>query len=153
MPWTAAYFPVSMRHLSAPARDKAIEIANALLADGMEEGKAIRIAIAQAKRWAQDRGLPVRDDEKRGLALWKRDASFFQRFEHRARDRPAGAVPGMGKMPLHTLLERGPLGHLVVLVPGLVHAPPAQHATSITTPPCATTAVRYTRATPTHRRQ
>ena len=52
-----------MRHLSAATREKAIAIANALLADGMDEGKAIRIAIAQAKRWAQDHGLPVRDEQ------------------------------------------------------------------------------------------
>ena len=63
MPWNASYFPASMRRLSAPARDKAIAIANALLADGMDEGKAIRIAIAQAKRWAADHGLPVRDTQ------------------------------------------------------------------------------------------
>jgi chaperonin GroEL (HSP60 family) len=31
------------------AREKAIEIANALLAKGMDEGKAIRIAIAKSK--------------------------------------------------------------------------------------------------------
>lgn len=31
---------------------KAIAIANALLTRGMEEGRAIRIAIAQAKKWA-----------------------------------------------------------------------------------------------------
>jgi uncharacterized protein YdaT len=61
MPWNAAHYPVSMRHLSGPAREKAIAIANALLADGMDEGKAIRIAIAQAKRWARHHGLPVRD--------------------------------------------------------------------------------------------
>jgi uncharacterized protein YdaT len=32
-------------------REKAIEIANALLEAGRPEGQAIRIAIAQAKRW------------------------------------------------------------------------------------------------------
>ena len=63
MPWNNEYFPVSMRHLSEPARLKAIEIANALLAEGMDEGKAIRIAIAKAKAWALEHGLPVRDDE------------------------------------------------------------------------------------------
>jgi uncharacterized protein YdaT len=63
MPWTDAYFPVSMRHLSEPARHKAIEIANALLAQGMDEGKAIRIAIARAKAWAVRHGVPVRDEE------------------------------------------------------------------------------------------
>jgi uncharacterized protein YdaT len=63
MPWNNEYFPVSMRHLSEPARDKAIAIANALLAEGMDEGKAIRIAIAKAKAWAVEQGLPARDDE------------------------------------------------------------------------------------------
>jgi uncharacterized protein YdaT len=52
-----------MRHLSEVTRSKAIEIANALLAEGMEEGMAIRIAIAKAEAWARRRGLPVRDDE------------------------------------------------------------------------------------------
>ncbi len=51
MPWNESYFPRSMAHLPAGTREKAIEIANALLAEGYDEGKAIRIAIAQAKRW------------------------------------------------------------------------------------------------------
>jgi uncharacterized protein YdaT len=45
-----------MSHLSAPVREKAIEIANALLEEDMDEGNAIRIAIAKAKTWAQRRG-------------------------------------------------------------------------------------------------
>ena len=53
MPWNNDYFPASMKHLPEPVREKAIEIANALLEDGMEEGKAIRIAIAKAKEWAE----------------------------------------------------------------------------------------------------
>jgi uncharacterized protein YdaT len=52
MPWTRERYPASMRHLPERVRDKAIEIANALLAEGMDEGKAIRIAIAKAKEWA-----------------------------------------------------------------------------------------------------
>ncbi len=53
MPWTLERYPPSMSHLPAPVRAKAIEIANALLAEGMDEGKAIRIAIAKAKEWAK----------------------------------------------------------------------------------------------------
>lgn len=53
MPWNSDYFPSSMKHLSPLVRDKAIEIANALLDEGMDEGKVIRIAIAKAKEWAQ----------------------------------------------------------------------------------------------------
>ena len=53
MPWTANRYPKSMEHLPPAVRKKAIEIANALLEEGMEEGKAIRIAIAKAKEWAR----------------------------------------------------------------------------------------------------
>ena len=53
MPWNEWRYPVAMRHLAPATRSKAIEIANALLAEGMDEGKAIRIAIAKGKEWAQ----------------------------------------------------------------------------------------------------
>jgi uncharacterized protein YdaT len=46
-----AHYPKSMQHLPAAEREKAIEIANAPLADGMDAGRAIRIAIAKAKQW------------------------------------------------------------------------------------------------------
>jgi uncharacterized protein YdaT len=52
MPWSESHFPPSMLHLSPPVRAKAIEIASALLAEGYDEGNAIRIATSQAKRWA-----------------------------------------------------------------------------------------------------
>ena len=52
MPWTSAYYPVSMKNLSPAVRRKAIEIANALLEARRPEGQAIRIAIARAKQWA-----------------------------------------------------------------------------------------------------
>jgi len=42
-----------MKHLEPIIRDKAIAIANALLAEGYPEGQAIRIAIGQAKQWAR----------------------------------------------------------------------------------------------------
>jgi uncharacterized protein YdaT len=45
-----------MTNLPPLIREKAIEIANALLVEGYEEGRAIRIAIVQAKRWAERRG-------------------------------------------------------------------------------------------------
>jgi uncharacterized protein YdaT len=46
-----------MEHLPPVVRSKAIEIANALLDEGYDEGMAIRIAIAKAKEWAENRGL------------------------------------------------------------------------------------------------
>lgn len=61
MPWDQFHYPASMKNLVPEVRDKAIEIANALLAEGMEEGRAIRIAIAKAKQWAA---------RERDLASW-----------------------------------------------------------------------------------
>jgi uncharacterized protein YdaT len=51
MPWTEDRYPASLSHLPVRVRRKAIEIANALLEEGYDEGKAIRIAIAKAKAW------------------------------------------------------------------------------------------------------
>lgn len=56
MPWNEVYYPASMRNLPPAVRRKAIEIANALLETGHPEGQAIRIAIAQAKRWVLQAG-------------------------------------------------------------------------------------------------
>jgi len=55
-PWNEDYYPPAMARLPPPVRAKAIEIANALLAEGREEGSAIRIAIAKAKEWARRHG-------------------------------------------------------------------------------------------------
>ena len=57
MPWSDAYYPPAMERLHPVVRQKAIEIANALLAEGHDEGFAIRVAIARAKEWATRRGL------------------------------------------------------------------------------------------------
>ena len=59
MPWTPDRYPVSMRRLDPPVRLKAIEIANALLDEGADEGRAIRIGIAKAKEWAQHHAAPA----------------------------------------------------------------------------------------------
>lgn len=72
MPWRTRFFAASMPLLSAPAREKAIEIANALLEDGIAKGKAIVIAITQvlgAQPRAADLGQrmnpPVRERTNR----------------------------------------------------------------------------------------
>ena len=55
MPWTKSDYPDAMKNLDKKVRDKAIDIANALLEEGYEEGSAIPIAIDKAKEWAQKR--------------------------------------------------------------------------------------------------
>lgn len=60
MPWNADYYPASMENLPPLVREKAIEIANALLESGHPDGQAIRIAIARAKHWAARASLADR---------------------------------------------------------------------------------------------
>ena len=60
MPWDRDNYPDSLKHFLAPVRNKAIEIANALLEDGYDEGRAIAIATAKAKEWAEERDKPIR---------------------------------------------------------------------------------------------
>jgi uncharacterized protein YdaT len=54
MPWRKGDYPPSMKNLDPRVRDKAVEIANALLKDGYEEGRAIAIGTAQAEKWDDD---------------------------------------------------------------------------------------------------
>jgi uncharacterized protein YdaT len=58
MPWDQERYPASMRRLDPQVRAKAVEIANALLEEGYDEGRAIRIAIAKAREWAAHHGRP-----------------------------------------------------------------------------------------------
>jgi uncharacterized protein YdaT len=52
MPWSKNDYPVSMKNLEPEVREKAIEIANALVTEEKyEDGKAIPIAIDKAKEF------------------------------------------------------------------------------------------------------
>ncbi len=62
MPWTKNDYPDSLKNFTAEVRNKAIEIANALLEDGYEEDRAISIATAQAKEWAENRDKKIRKE-------------------------------------------------------------------------------------------
>lgn len=54
MPWDVNDYPVSLKNFDPLLRKKTIEIANALLANGYEDDRAIPIAISQAKEWMKD---------------------------------------------------------------------------------------------------
>lgn len=51
MPWTLNDYPSSMKNLEYAARKKAIDIANSMVDEGYEEGRAIPIATNQAEEW------------------------------------------------------------------------------------------------------
>jgi uncharacterized protein YdaT len=61
MPWTKNNFPASMKNLPGAVREKAIEIANALLEETkMDDGIAIATAISRAKDWAVNHGIATK---------------------------------------------------------------------------------------------
>ncbi len=51
MPWTLEDYPSSMKNLEKATRKKAIDIANVLVEEGYDEGRAIPIATKQAEEW------------------------------------------------------------------------------------------------------
>ncbi|WOV87158.1 hypothetical protein QWT69_15035 [Sporosarcina oncorhynchi] len=51
MPWNKGDYPDSFKNLEPIVRNKAIEIANALLREGTDEGRAISIATAKAREY------------------------------------------------------------------------------------------------------
>lgn len=66
MPWSNQNYPASMKNLTTKVRHKAIEIANALVEEHYEEGRAIAIATAQAEKWAKHRDIPIRKPHTEG---------------------------------------------------------------------------------------
>lgn len=61
MPWTKNDYPNSMKNLEPTLREKAIEIANAILSEGKmhDEGQVIATSISKAKDWASHHGMKV----------------------------------------------------------------------------------------------
>ncbi len=73
MPWSMKDYPQSLKNLKEPVKKKAIEIANAMVDEGYEEGRAIPIATSQAKEWKKsaskeeiDQLMKHDDETKRG---------------------------------------------------------------------------------------
>lgn len=64
MPWTPEHPPVSMRKLPPDVLRKAVEMANAMLREGMDEGRALRIATARAPAWARREHRLVPPEER-----------------------------------------------------------------------------------------
>jgi uncharacterized protein YdaT len=51
MPWYNGDYPPSYKNQPVKLRDKAVEIANALLKDGVEEGIAIATGLKRAREF------------------------------------------------------------------------------------------------------
>ncbi|MGI2328802.1 DUF2188 domain-containing protein [Planococcus sp. YIM B11945] len=77
MPWSNENYPDSFKNLNTEVRGKAIEIANALLRDGYEEGRAIPIALDRARKSVHgDEEQPIYEikSHDEGWQLKKKDS-------------------------------------------------------------------------------
>lgn len=61
MPWNKEDYPASFKNFEPLLRKKAIEVGNALLAEGYPEDRAIPIAISQSKKWLEEASEPEKN--------------------------------------------------------------------------------------------
>ncbi|MRS62487.1 hypothetical protein GJJ30_14390 [Larkinella terrae] len=62
MVWNQTHFPAAMRSLPPSVREKAIEIANSLLAsESSDKQKVISTSITEARVWARQRFIESRN--------------------------------------------------------------------------------------------
>lgn len=54
MPWYNGDFPPSYKNQPTELREKAVEIANALLEEGVDEGIAIATGLKQARKYFKE---------------------------------------------------------------------------------------------------
>ncbi|WP_163099936.1 DUF2188 domain-containing protein [Peribacillus alkalitolerans] len=74
MPWTKNDYPDSFKNMENQVRNKAIEIANALLRDGYDEGRAIPIAMEKAREFVggnKDQEVYTIESHEKGWQLKK----------------------------------------------------------------------------------
>lgn len=62
MPWDMKDYPDSMKNMDTLLRKKAIDIANALEAQGYNDSRAIPIAHAQAQEWFENASADERKE-------------------------------------------------------------------------------------------
>lgn len=66
MPWYNGDYPPSYKNQPRSLREKAVEIANALLLDGVDEGIAVATGLKQAREhFKKQTAAKHRDDKKR----------------------------------------------------------------------------------------
>ncbi|MDN5372869.1 MAG: hypothetical protein PWR19_1915 [Carnobacterium sp.] len=73
MPWDMKDYPASLKNFDSLLRKKTIEIANALLANGYEDDRAIPIAISQAKEWVNNASKEEKEAFDKEKSLKKSD--------------------------------------------------------------------------------
>ncbi|GAA0292585.1 uncharacterized protein YdaT [Gracilibacillus halotolerans] len=83
MHWDTNDYPSSLKYLDVEVRKKAIEIANAMVDEGYEEGTAIPIATDQAKEWYENASKKEKNQIKN-----KSDKDLRTRDSNKTNSRP-----------------------------------------------------------------
>ena len=65
MPWYNGDYPPSYKNQPEELREKAVEIANALLGEGAEEGIAIATGLKRAREYFADKRTEGKDADNR----------------------------------------------------------------------------------------
>jgi uncharacterized protein YdaT len=65
MPWYNGDYPPSYKNQPEELREKAVEIANALLGEGAEEGIAIATGLKRAREYFADKRTERKDADNR----------------------------------------------------------------------------------------
>nr|WP_184249760.1 DUF2188 domain-containing protein [Gracilibacillus halotolerans] len=81
--WDTNDYPSSLKYLDVEVRKKAIEIANAMVDEGYEEGTAIPIATDQAKEWYENASKKEKNQIKN-----KSDKDLRTRDSNKTNSRP-----------------------------------------------------------------
>lgn len=76
MPWTLEDYPSSMKNLNKSTKKKAIDIANALVEEGYDDGRAIPIATQQAEEWYDHASTQEREDFLKEGNVTKHDHTY-----------------------------------------------------------------------------
>lgn len=63
MPWYNGDYPPSYKNLPVKVRNKAVEIANAILEESGDEGLAIATGVKRAKDWAEKEVIGSSDSQ------------------------------------------------------------------------------------------
>lgn len=83
MPWDTTDYPSSLKNLDVEVRKKAIDIANAMVDEGYEEGTAIPIATEQAKEWYENASQQEKNQVKN-----MSDKQLRERGSNESKSRP-----------------------------------------------------------------
>ncbi|MFP7233275.1 DUF2188 domain-containing protein [Bacillus subtilis] len=100
MPWSMKDYPASLKNLEKPVKKKAIDIANAMIDEGYEEGRAIPIATSKAKEWAENAYKEEIDDflkhddetERDKDSIRSNDPELMDKAEHVIKHKDGWAV-------------------------------------------------------------